>query len=881
MPLANFSLILPIKIFGFMKKTLVYTFLLFTVFLFSSCSVYDNIVKTIYGESDSASVASNDAVINALLEEARNDYLTALNYSRLDSSQLALDYYEKSLSTLERLSYFNNIEQNSAYADLERSVQESYHDYLSTLDEIPDSVSNAALQEWMSNVNDIELEDSALGDLPIDVIVVGDFKLEVNRYVEQFIEYFTGAGRRTMERWLSRSGKYFPMMADIFKEEGVPQQLIFLSMMESGLNPNSRSWAKAVGLWQFMPGTARLYDLRINFYLDERRDPEASTRAAARHLRDLYNSLGDWYLALAAYNSGEGNVRRAMRRANSSNFWKIRRFIPRETRNYVPQYIAATIIGANPEKFGFTDIRYEKPYKTKKYFVEEAIDLSVIAKCAGVSLSFVKELNPALIQHCTPPKGYGGYYLRVPALTYDAFVQNIQNVPEDAKIQYIYHVVKRGETLSGIAYKYKIKTSTLAKFNHISVNSRIYPGVRLKVPVSGKIENDFELSVNELPAVDETRHYEDESPYDLEINETEGNIDYSKFSVLNNNEIIPEGKVPVKYTIKRYDNLVDLATIFNVRVSDIRNWNNLPYTKSIRIGQQIKVYVDSSKADFYASIDSKSRNEKLRILYKNSGGMWVRHKIRNGETLSTIAMKYGVKVSQIKKWNNIRGNRIYAGKVLHIYTGKNASTATYYASASTGKKKKTKRDGNAVKYKIKPGDTISQIAEKYGVRVSDLKRWNNLRGNKIVAGKTLTIYPGGKKQKTAKSASQKAKNGIYVVKPGDTLSEIALANNVSVKELKKLNNLSGNKIKAGQKLIVRKSASAASGEKKLIAQNKKVSSYANPSKSGKKVKYHVVKKGETLWDIARAHNCHVSEIKEWNDLASNKIKPGMKLKILL
>ena len=253
-----------------------------------------------------------------------------------------------------------------------------------------------------------------------------DVPIQMNKQVRAYLVYFSTERKAVITRYLSRSTRYLPMIKEVFQEAGLPVDLAYLAMIESGFNNKAYSPAAACGMWQFIKGTGLRYGLAINGYVDERRDPEKATRAAANYLLDLYKQFGSWYLAAASYNCGEGRVQRELNQSNHKNFWELsaNMCLPTETKNYVPQMIAATIIAKNPEKFGFKNVPYLPPMKNDKAPVTETTSLTAAAVAVNVPAEEVQELNPELLRGITPPD-MPSYTLNLPPNSKDLFTKNI------------------------------------------------------------------------------------------------------------------------------------------------------------------------------------------------------------------------------------------------------------------------------------------------------------------------------------------------------------------------------------------------------------------------------------------------------------------------
>jgi membrane-bound lytic murein transglycosylase D len=310
-----------------------------------------------------------------------------------------------------------------------------------------------------------------------------DLPLMMNDYVAGYISYFSSRGRGVFERALVRSGRYRDMIQRVFKEEGIPQDLIYLAQAESGFKPLALSKARARGMWQFMASRGVGYGLRRTWWVDDRQDPERSTVAAARHLKDLYNQFGDWYLAMAAYNSGPGNVQLAVQRTGYADFWELykRDVLPKETKNYVPIIMAMIIMSKNPAQYGLDGLQPDQGEKYDVLKVDYPVDLRLVAECVDATLEELVELNPSLLRRTTPKDQ--AFELHLPENSLEKYRAAIEAIPRDKRVAWRYYKVQPGDTLAAIARKYHATERSIAQANGLQ-DSTVALDARLVIPVN-------------------------------------------------------------------------------------------------------------------------------------------------------------------------------------------------------------------------------------------------------------------------------------------------------------------------------------------------------------------------------------------------------------
>ncbi|MGE5480333.1 MAG: LysM peptidoglycan-binding domain-containing protein [Chloroflexota bacterium] len=850
-----------------------------------------------------------DENVAQALESSRQKYLMALIFINKGDTTKAAQYFEEAIDKLNTIMSYPEIEKNDEFTDLAQSIIEDYESFVKSVDELDENSSFIIVREKL--LQEIETIAPAKAAAPIvtggstnkrDSAMLATFfsppdsiriPLTDNPFVQKNLAFLTTKGGKMFKKWLERGTRYFPMMLRIAEALEMPREIMYLAIWESAMDPNAVSRAGAVGLWQFMRETGQLYDLNktTSYWTDERRDPEKATRAAMRHLKDLYNEFGDWHLALAAYNCGARAVDRAIKKSKKEkpDFWDIREFLPNETKHYVPIYIAVAKIAMNPAAYGIKpeEIQILPEYQYDVYMLNECVNVKALAKAAGISVDSLRYLNPELLKVATPPDRKS-YYLKIPYGSYSNFARNFALLSETEKEPFIVHPVQKGETLASLAKKFEAPESVIVGMNGLNgEDSRLKIGSEIRLPVDAD-----EYDAKNLAWAKKNK----KAAPSLADN---GGSDAPKMPA-------QKGKqAEVTHKVKRGETLSSIARDYGARITDLRNYNNLSYgSERLKAGQTIVIAPGGQQGATDVAVNETRPVVSGKKAPVKLAPKVITHKVKRGESIAEIADKYDVSVKSIKAENRLRNSKLKAGKSLRIRVmapeenlaqAKPSKAALKQEKALPAKQAKNVEPTLAatsrpkapamIYHRVEQGETLKQIAIKYSASEDDIRRNNGIKKNRLKVGELLKVPVADSHNNFAKAdADENASNesriegeryAVHTVQRGESLYSIAQKYGVTDDQIAEWNpdNVRGGaSVKAGAKLKI---------YGVQLAENfnpRKVQEKARPKDD--EPKYYSIRSGDTLSSIARRFRTTVSDLKKKNrNIEDEGLQIGQKIRV--
>ncbi|MEY4038235.1 MAG: hypothetical protein RIR67_545 [Bacteroidota bacterium] len=623
-----------------------------------------------------------------------------------------------------KLTYLDSIKKTFVKDDLASCVDSLWLKELTNLD---------IYNNLTEDIQTINIDEKVDYELPTELLKTrlqemdekSPFHIEYNQGLENIIKSFLKNRKRSFERLMAVSEYYFPLFEEAFDKQNVPLEIKYLAVVESALNPKAVSRVGATGLWQFMYQTGKQYGLKIDSYVDERSDPLKASEAAAQYMKNMYAIFGDWDLVLASYNSGPGNVAKAIRRSGGQqNYWNIRKNLPQETQGYVPAFLATMYIYEYHKEHGIKPERAPiKHFATDTVMIKRQMSFKQISDLIDIPVAQLQILNPSYKLNVVPSYRDQSHYLRLPQDKMAVFTSNESKiyayvdreanlrekpfqivrpiVPQDsvntfqrlAQAKVRYYRVKRGDNLSTIAKKYDVAVEDLKKWNNIRGNEVVY-GKNLKI-------NGTEAEQKSTAVA---------------------KVEVDKKGIQKDSVAATTASF---YVVQKGDNLSNIAKKFNITVADIQEWNKLA-NNNVQLGASLQV------------VKNATNKEEVAVVPERKDIQYV---VQKGDNLGNIAKKFGASLDDLKQWNNLVSNSIALGSTL-IVAKNEIAIVTNKATVASFKKKDdfTTPAKKEAEYYVKKGDSLYSISKKYpGVTISDLKKWNNIKDEELKPGMKLKI----------------------------------------------------------------------------------------------------------------------------------------------